>query len=86
MGNQSLVFVMAEGSASSLSKASPPQHGVEHDHSTYRTSLVLSSRTKIKDTDYYTPHRTSVEEALVANSLFFINRKYANARRLQRRN
>jgi len=29
MGNQSLVFVMAEGSASSLSKASPPQHGVE---------------------------------------------------------
>jgi len=71
MGNQSLVFVMAEGSASSLSKASPPQHGVEHDHSTYRTSLVLSSGTKIKDTDYHTPHRTSLEKALVAHSLVF---------------
>jgi hypothetical protein len=50
--------------------ASPPQHGVEHDHSTYRTSLVLPSRTKIKDTDYYSPHRTSLEEALVAHSAF----------------
>jgi len=54
-----------------LSNVSPPQHGVEHDHSTYRTSLVLSSGTKIKDTDYHTPHRTSLEEALVAHSLVF---------------
>ena len=75
MGNQSLVFVMAEGSASSLSKASPPQHGVEHDHSTYRTSLVLSSGTKIKDTDYHAPHRTSLEEALVAHSSFLYQSK-----------
>jgi len=75
MGNQSLVFVMAEGSASSLSKASPPQHGVKHDHSTYRTSLVLSSRTKIKDTDYHAPHRTSLEEALVAHSAFLYQSK-----------
>ena len=75
MGNQSLVFVMAEGSASSLSKASPPNMELNHDHSTYRISLVLSSRTKIKDTDYHSPHRTSLEEALVANSAFLYQSK-----------
>jgi len=44
---------------------------LNHDHSTYRTSLVLSSRTKIKDTDYHSPHRTSLEKDLVANPLVF---------------
>ena len=75
MGNQSLVFVMAEGSASSLSKASPPNMELNHDHSTYRTSLILSSRTKIKDTDYHSPHRTSLEENLVAHSAFLYQSK-----------
>jgi hypothetical protein len=48
---------------------------LNHDHSTYRTSLVLSSRTKIKDTDYHAPHRTSLEEVLVANSSFLYQSK-----------
>jgi len=51
------------------------KHGVEHDHSTYRTSLILSSRTKIKDTDYHSPHRTSLEEDLVAHSSFLYQSK-----------
>ena len=71
MGKTNAVLVKAEGSAGSLSSVSPPQHGVEDDHSTYRTSLVLSSRTKIKDTDYHSPHRTKVETPLVAHSLVF---------------
>jgi len=48
---------------------------LNHDHSTYRTSLVLSSRTKIKDTDYHSPHRTKVETPLVANSAFLYQSK-----------
>jgi len=71
MGNQSLVFVMAEGSASSLSKASPPQHGVEHDRKSYRSHCVRQSRTKVQGQNHKSPHRTSLEKALVAHSLVF---------------
>jgi len=70
MGNQSLVFVIGRGVCQQLEHGFPTKHGVEHDHSTYRTSLVLPSRTQIKDTDYHPSHRTSLEEALVAHSAF----------------
>ena len=75
MGKTNAVLVMAEGSASSLSSVSPPNMELKHDRKSYRTSLVLSSRTKIKVTDYHTPHRTSLEEALVANSAFLYQSK-----------
>lgn len=75
MGNQSLVFVMAEGSASSLSKASPPQHGVEHDRNSYRSHCVRQSRTKVQGQNHKSPHRTSLEKDLVAHSAFLYQSK-----------
>jgi len=75
MGNQSLVFVMAEGSASSLSKASPPQHGVEHDRKSYRSHCVRQSRTKVQGQNHKSPYRTSLEEDLVAHSSFLYQSK-----------
>jgi len=70
-GESKPCFCNGGGVCQQLEQGFPTKHGVEHDHSTYRTSLVLSSRTKIKDTDYHSPHRTSLEEALVAHSLVF---------------
>ena len=69
-GESKPCFCNGGGVCQQLEQGFPTKHGVEHDHSTYRTSLVLSSRTKIKDTDYHSPHRTSLEKALVANSTF----------------
>jgi len=74
-GESKPCFCNGGGVCQQLEQGFPTKHGVEHDHSTYRTSLVLSSRTKIKDTDYHSPHRTSLEEDLVAHSSFLYQSK-----------
>jgi len=74
-GESKPCFCNGGGVCQQLEQGFPTKHGVEHDHSTYRTSLVLSSRTKIKDTDYHSPHRTSLEKDLVAHSAFLYQSK-----------
>jgi hypothetical protein len=54
-----------------LSKASPPQHGVEDDNHTKHSGSLLQSRVQKQIKNHHTPHRTKVETPLVANPLVF---------------
>ena len=86
MGNQSLVFVMAEGSASSLSKASPPNMELNMTSTPTIQAYFFRAESKNKSriiTHYSAPWYRKLWWRI---RLYFINRKYANARRLQRRN
>jgi hypothetical protein len=44
---------------------------LKHDRKSYRSHCVRQSRTKVQGENHKSPHRTSLEEALVAHSLVF---------------
>jgi hypothetical protein len=48
---------------------------LNHDRKSYRSHCVRQSRTKVQGQNHKSPHRTSLEKALVAHSSFLYQSK-----------
>jgi len=48
---------------------------LKHDRKSYRSHCVRQSRTKVQGQNHKSPHRTSLEEDLVAHSAFLYQSK-----------